>query len=470
VRAQALPDLGDVAQSLLSPAQERRLGEQIMREIRASGAYLNDPEVNAYLNELGYRLVAASPDPRQDFEFFAINDGAVNAFALPGGFIGVHTGLILLTQSESELASVIAHEIAHVTQRHIARMLAGQEKSIWISLAALAAAIIAARAGQSQAAQAAIATSQALQIQNQLDYTREHEREADRIGLQILDKAAFDVRGMPAMFERLQRASRFVESNAPSYLRTHPVTYERIAEAQDRIHDKPYKQVRDSLDFQLVRALVRSYQGTPREAVAFFEDALAERKYSSEEAARYGLVASLLRAQDFPRATAELKTLERVSGKDPMVEAMAGQVLLQSGRLDVAIARYEDALKVFPSHKQLVYDYPDALLKARRPAEAVKYVDAQLLRYPSDATLHRLAARAYAEVGNRFQQHRHLGEYYAWAGNLGAAIDQLDLAVKAGDGDFYQLSAVETRLRSLRRDQAELQKTLRQQQSRLETR
>ena len=458
--AQDLPDLGDYAQSMLTPAQERKVGEQALREIRASGAYLNDPEVNAYLGELGYRLVAASPDPKQEFEFFAINDPAVNAFALPGGYIGVHTGLLLLTQSESELASVLAHEIAHVTQRHIARMLAGQQRSMWLSIAAMAAAILASKASGGNVSQAAMASAQALQIQNQLDYTREHEREADRIGFQILDRAGFEVQSMPVLFERLQRASRFSDSNAPSYLRSHPITYERIAEAQDRSQDKPYRQVRDGLDFHLVRALVRSYQGTAKDAVAYFDDAIAARKFNSEPAVHYGLVASLLRGEDFARAQRELDSLEKLAPRNPMFDALAGQLLMQSGKLDQAVRRYEQALARFPAHKQLVYDYPEALLKANRPADAARFLETQLQRYPRDGLLHQSAAKAYAALGKRLKQHQHQGEFYAWQGNLKAAADQFELATKAGDGDFYQASAVESRLRVIKAEIAEAQKTL----------
>jgi len=307
---------------------------------------------------------------------------------------------------------------------------------------------------------AAIAGAQALQIQNQLDYTREHEREADRIGFQILDGAGFDVKAMAGLFERLQRANRFYESNAPTYLRTHPVTYERIAEAQDRALDKPYRQVRDSLDFHLVRALVRSYEGAARDAVSFFQEGIAERKFNNETAAHYGLVASLLRAENFDRAQAELKTLDQIAPKHAMVEAMAGQVLMQSGRLDEAIARYESALKVFPSHRQLLYDYPEALLKANRPADAARFATAQLQRYPNDGLLHRAAARSYAALNKRLLEHLHQAEYYVWAGNLRAATDQLELAIKAGDGDFYQVSAAESRLRAVRRALADAQKSL----------
>jgi predicted Zn-dependent protease len=461
-RAQALPDLGDESQTLATPAQERKLGESVVRQIRASGAYLDDPEVNDYLNELGQRLVLAVPDSKQDFEFFAIGDPSINAFALPGGFVGVNTGLILLTQTESELAAVLAHEITHVTQRHFTRSMAGQQRSILYTLAALAVAIAASRSSSSsagQAASAAIASAQALAIQTQLNYTRENEYEADRIGFQRLDAAGFDDTAMATMMQRMQRQMRFAETNAPSYLRTHPITYERIAEAQARTQGKPYRQIGDSLDFQMVRALLRSYEGEATSAVAWFDEALRERKYNSEVAARYGLVASLLRAKDYARAKSELATLEKIAPPNPMVEAIAGHVLMDSGDLDAAIARFSAALVRYPNKMQLVYDYPDALMKAGRPRDAVAFLERELVRFPDNGPLHRSAARAYADLGKKMQEHRHQGEFYAWQGDLRGAVNQYELAARAGDGDFYQSSVVEARLRVLRRELAEQQAT-----------
>ncbi|HYR01252.1 MAG TPA: M48 family metalloprotease [Casimicrobiaceae bacterium] len=456
----ALPDLGDESQSLVSPAQERKLGESVVRQIRAAGAYLDDPEVNDYLNDLGQRLVVAVPDSTQSFEFFAVGDPSINAFALPGGYVGVNTGLILLTQSESELAAVLAHEITHVTQHHFTRAMAGQQRSLLYTLAALAVAIAASRSNSSSAApvtNAAIASAQAIAMQSQLNYTRENEYEADRIGFQRLDAAGFDDTAMATMMQRLQKQTRFGESNAPSYLRTHPITYARIAEAQARAQGKPYRQVPDSLDFQMVRALLKSYTGTPQEAVAWFDDAIKEHKYNSEVAAHYGLVASLLRAGDLKRAKVELATLEKMAPPHPMVEAMAGHVYMDSGDLDAAIARFRAALVRYPNKMQLVYDYPEALLKAKRPKEAVDFVERELQRFPDSGPLHRIAAQAYADLGKKMQQYRHQGEFYAWQGDLRGAVYQLELATKAGDGDFYQASVVEARLRTLRRELAEQQ-------------
>lgn len=458
---QNLPDLGDPSQVALSAPQERKLGEGVMRNIRSSGAYLNDPEVNGYLNELGNRLVTAIPGASFDFEFFAISDPAINAFALPGGFIGVHTGLILLAQSESELASVLGHEITHVTQHHIARSMGNQRDALLMSIAALAAAVLASQSHSSSSSdmtQAAIAGSQALAIQSQINFTRQNEEEADRLGFERTYAAGFDPSAMATFFGRLQRAATWFEGDSPSYLRDHPETYQRIAEAQARAFTKPVRQVPDSLDFQMVRALLKSYEGTPQAAVLFFDDALAEKKYNNEIAAHYGLVASLLRAQNFKRAQTELATLEKLAPPHPMVDAMAGQVLMQSGQLTQAINRYQIALARYPDKKQLIYDYPEALLKHDEAAKAASFLSQQLIRFPSDGQLHQIAARIYAALGKPMLEHQHQAEYYAWLGNLQGAITQFELATKARDADFFQSSVVETRLRQLRNELEEQKK------------
>ena len=245
----SLPELGDVSQTVLTPLDERRIGEQIMRDVSTSDEVVQDVEIIDYLNNLGNRLVSASSDKQQKFNFFVVQDNSINAFAMPGGVVGVHTGLILATNSESELASVLGHEIGHVTQHHMARMLASQKYDTFKSIAGIALALLVARANPDLAS-GALTTASAVGIQNQLDYTRDHEREADRVGLQILDSGGFDVRAMPAFFTTLQRGTRFAEGSAPSFLRTHPLTSERIADVANRVSQMTYRQVPDSVEFQ----------------------------------------------------------------------------------------------------------------------------------------------------------------------------------------------------------------------------
>src|SRR5438034_639092 len=291
----------------LSPQMERRLGESIVRDIRfREPAYIDDPEISEYLGNLGAQLTQVTAGARHDFEFFALRDPAINAFALPGGFVGVHTGLINAADTESELASVLAHEISHVTQRHIARMIGQQQQMQIPVMAAIAAAILFGRSRPDLASGAA-AAAQAGAVQAQLSYSRDFEREADRVGLQALNAAGFDARAMAVFFEKMQRSARVSDDGSiPGYLRTHPVTTERIADAQNRAASMPYRQHLDSQEFQLVRAKLRADAGEARDAVEHFESSIREQRYASEAAAHYGLASALLRARRAREADAEI--------------------------------------------------------------------------------------------------------------------------------------------------------------------
>lgn len=455
VLADGLPDLGEASRADLSPQMERRIGETIMRDIRLrEPAYIDDVEVAAYLNVLGARLSAATPEAGQSFEFFALRDATLNAFALPGGYIGVHSGLILAAQTESELAGVLSHEIAHVTQKHLARLMGKQNQAQVAQWLAMAVAILAARSN-SNVSQAAMATGAAAGVQTMLNYTREFEREADRIGIQTLERAGFDVRGMASFFERMQKFGRLYENNAPGYLRTHPLTVERISDMENRILQAHYRQVADSLEFQLVRAKLRANQGDPRDAIADFESQLRERKYHSETAARYGLAVAQMRARDYAAVEREVAELRRLKASSPMIDTLATDVKKAEGDLGGALKLYQEARVRHPRNKALLYGQVDALLAAGRRQEALRTATEELQLTPSDAALHGLQAKSYAALGKRLQQHRAQAELYVLQGQLVAAIQQLELAQKAGDGDFFEHSQVDARLRELRARQLE---------------
>lgn len=445
---EGLPDLGDVSQTVLTPLQERQIGQQSMLQIRSSRQFLDDPEINDYLNRLGARLVENSTEPSLGFEFFAINDETVNAFAIPGGFVGVNAGLLLTTQSESELASVLGHEIAHVTQHHYARMLSGTQGDSLASMAAIALAILAAR-NSPQASQAAIVGAQARAVQKQLDFTRVHEQEADRIGLDILQKSGFNIHAMPEFLQRLQRATRLLEGNAPNYLRTHPITSERVADIENRVSKQPYRLMPDSLDFQLVRTKLIAAQKSTTDAISYFDHALTDKKFGNPVAQRYGLILALLRTNDVARATQEMDVLRLKVKNDPMVDTLAGRVKLAAKNDADTLAFYKTAVLNHPQHRALVYDYAQVLLQSNQAVAAIKLLSERISRYPADTTLYNLQAHAYQLLGKTLEQHQALAYSYAWQGNLHAAIEQLELAKQAG-GSFYQMSMIESDLRELR--------------------
>ncbi len=467
-RAQGLPDLGDASSATLSDAQERTIGNRIMRDVRIDPAYLDDPEVADYVTSVGARLLSVAEGGRKDIDFFVVQDDTINAFALVGGHIGVHSALIVLTQNESELAGVMAHEIAHILQKHQARMIHGASRTQWTSLAALALAILASRGGGSQSGQiteAAVATAGALQIQNQIDYTRDHEREADRVGLTLLDRAGFDTRGMATFFERLLRSNRLNElKGAPSYLRTHPLTTERIADIQGRIEDTPAKMVPDSFEYRLARAKLRAATGSGTEAVTVARTILEDKGILRPREDVYGLALAQRRARDLNGAWKTLETLRNPQSdaramptfgmapqSHPAFEVLAGQLMAEMGRHDEAVAIYQKALRNNPSYRSLNYAYLDELLQTGKVKEASAELETRLRTVQDDPRLYELQARAYEASGRRIAQHRAQGEAYFRKGNLAAAVDQLELAVKQTRGsDFYEASIAESRLRELR--------------------
>lgn len=450
-----LPDLGDAAAAELPWALERRIGEDYMHDIRSRDpAFIDDAEALDYLDRLGRRLLAGASGIRQDFEFFLLRDATFNAFAMPGGFIGVHSGLVQAAQSESELASVIAHEIAHVTQRHLARLSAKQSQSQALAMLSALVAIMAAR-NNPDLAQGAMLAGVGAGLQTQLNYTRDFEREADRLGLELLDKAGFDLRGMVSFFERMQRYGRLYENGAPGWLRTHPLTVERLTDIDNRIAGRAYRQVTDSLDFQLMRAKLRAAEGSPQEAMAEFAAQLKERKFLSEAAARYGLARAALRAGELDIVKRELAALEKAKLAHPMIETLAADHLTRQGDPAAAARRLGEAVQRWPDSRPLLYARLDALLAIGQAAEALAQTRSARALRPSDFRLWSSEAKALGALGDRSGQHRAQAEAYLLQGLRRAAIEQLELAQRLSGGDFYQVSQIDARLRELKRLEAE---------------
>lgn len=453
----SLPELGDVSQTVLTPLDERRIGEQIMRDVSTSDEVVQDVEIIDYLNNLGNRLVSASSDKQQKFNFFVVQDNSINAFAMPGGVVGVHTGLILATNTESELASVLGHEIGHVTQHHMARMLASQKYDTFKNIAGIALALLVARANPDLAS-GALTTASAVGIQNQLDYTRDHEREADRVGLQILDSGGFDVRAMPAFFTTLQRGTRFAEGSAPSFLRTHPLTSERIADVTNRVSQMTYRQVPDSVEFQYVRAKLIANNGSADTNIQVFEQNIREHKYTNEAAEHYGLAVAYLRKNALPQAEKEVAWLKKNAPQHAMLENLSARLQVVENNPQQAAKQYAAALKLYPDNRALIYGYANHFLAIKQSDNAIKLIKEKQGLYPNDAQFYDVLAKAYTMQNKLLLSYQAQGEAYFRKYDLARAIEQMELAVKANDGDFYQKSIVEARLTELRRMQGDVKK------------
>ena len=455
--AQNLPDLGEAAQASFTPQIERRLGEMIMREIREDSTYLDDPEATAYIESVGQRLVSVSTEPGRDFEFFLVRDNTINAFALPGGFVGVHSGLVLAAQSEPELAGVLAHEIGHVIQRHIARQIEQQEQLKWPMLAGMLLGLLAGRSNP-QIAQAAITTSQAGAMQASLNNSRDFEREADRVGFQLLERSGYDVNGMPSFFERLARSARLVENNAPAFLRSHPVTTERMSDLQNRAASAPYKQSPDSIEFWLTRAKLRATLSAPHDAVSVLEAQLRDRRFGNEAAAHYGLAVALSETRDFKRAQIELATARKLAKPHPMFDTLDARIKLAVGQGDAARDLLAQSLKEFGQRPYLVYAYAETLQALGQYREALSALEHLNKLRPHDVRLYEMEAKSYAAMGRRALLHQAQAESYYLRGSIPAAVEQLQLATSAADANFYLQSQIDARMRELKRLQAEEKK------------
>ena len=469
-----LPDLGDVSSAALTPLDERILGERIMREIRRDPDYADDPVFYDYLNAIGQHLINAARQQKVpgmegagtfaiQFELFGVRDRTINAFALPGGFIGVHTGLVVAAESESELASVLGHEIGHVTQKHIARMYSQQGTNSLIALASIIVAALAVSRNPG-AAQGLAMGGQALAIQNQLSYSRDAEREADRIGLQILQAGGFNPQGMPDFFQRMQRANSIMESGVPAYVRTHPLTTERIADMSDRVRSLPSRKVESSIEFILLKARARLIQTVSTSNYPELRQLLNSLTRKSEASKQlegfYGLALldlKLGRLADAEIALQKARTLtQQLSGRgSPMLRY---SVALESTAIDLLMAKkqYDQAAKAIAQQRaQFIHSRTfqlqalDVQLKTGQLDSAIAWLKNQTKIQSSDTTWWDWLSRAYAKKGSMGLHHAALAEKYVTQGAWIAAIEQTKLAKQAGDLDFYQASELDARSRQI---------------------
>ena len=452
-----LPDMGSPADAMLSKNTEAQIGRSIMRDIRASGMVVEDPLVNEYINEVGSKVAAQANDGDHDFTFFVVKDPRINAFALPGGYIGVHTGLLDATRSEDELAGVLAHEVAHVTQRHIARAIHANSRQSIVSTAIMLGAILAgAASGNSDVAQAGIAVGQGTAIQGQIDFTRANEYEADRVGIAALADAGFDPYGMASFFDVMSRQnSRSPDERAPQFLMTHPVTTARIAEARNRARDYPLIRSEDSISYRIAKVRTKVYEfDTPKEAVAYFED----RPYQNQnEVERYGRMLAYLADGDYWKA---LDIGEYLAERNPNVIAYhiaLGEILVKVGRQDDAIRVFESALALFPRNVPLVIAYGERLLELKKAQLAHTMLLDLLNNVPPTPDQVRLIARAASEAGENAESLYYLSEYRLMIGDLIGGITYLQQALRLPELQEIQRIRFEARIDFIREFMSEEQ-------------
>ncbi|MBU3724384.1 MAG: M48 family peptidase [Burkholderiaceae bacterium] len=485
-----LPALGEASVDELSPAAEQRLGDQIYQELLRVGAVHDDPETLDILDRQARRLLLASQQlghssEDRPFRFFLVKDPTINAFAMPGGYIGIHTGLITASEAESEVMSVLAHEIGHVTQRHIARMFGQQRQGSGVMIAAAVLAALAARASP-DAAMGMLSLGQTVALREQLAFSRDAEREADRVGLQILAESGFDPKGMSSMFERLSQAGRLYDNNAPSYLRTHPLTTERIADVQSRLQNEPGLGrgaiLGNTLEFDWLRAKLQASADTRvdglRNARQRFLTQMRENKFSSvqpQSSIQFGLAWISLQQRDFAGALDHHRQAARLIKGHP--QEAAATALLDHLQLQIQLASAPSpeqkreldrlAAELAAGHsnsRALMRSVVTAKLSTNsNPDETATMARALTQQWPWDPQTWALLARAEGARSRRTAQHAAVAEQYALVGATAAAIEQLTLARTAADADFVMLSKIDARLTALRaalrREQIERQQS-----------
>ena len=456
---QDLPDMGAASGSVLTPLQERQLGKAFMRYIRATQKVIDDPLLDDYINTLGMELVNHSEARGTRFTFFLVEDPQINAYAGPGGYIGVYTGLVLTTRSENELAAVLAHEITHVVQKHLLRAFhENRNLSLVQGAALLAAILVGTLAGGDAGLAAAIGTQAAIQ-QQQINFTRQNEKEADRIGIDIMQQAGFDPRAMPTFFARMGRANSAYATSLPEFLRTHPVTNARIADALGRAETYSYRQHEDSLRYLLARAAIRemTFQD-PADAIIHFRSALKEGRFRSQAAARYGYALALHRAERHDQAAKEMETLLKQHPQVVEFLVTASRIDMDRGKRKLALKRLEKAKARLPYNYPLRITLAELYLRAGKPRQAQKELLGLRRSYPDKTRIYRLLARASADQGRQGESHQYMASYYYLMGLLEPARLQLEIALRQPNLEEYERARIQSQLQQVKSEIEQLKR------------
>lgn len=444
--ADSLPSLGDASSSIVSPAQEHQLGRAWLGLLRRQVDQLSDPLLKDYVERSVYRLAETSQLDDRRLAFVLLDSPQLNAFAAPGGIIGVNGGLFLNAQSEAEYASVMAHELAHLSQRHFARGLEAQQRLQLPLMAALLAGVVAAAAGAGDAGIAAIASSQAAAIQAQRSFSRQNEQEADRIGLLNLERAGYDPRAMPQMFERLLRQYRY-DQKPPEFLLTHPVTESRIADTRNRAAQLPPGGTEDSQRYQQMRArMLLHFENTPGAGAKRFRALLDTQP--DQSAARYGLALAHIRSGQIEEATQALAPLLDSAPDDPVYNLAQVELDFTANRLDAARTRIDRLLTLYPSSYPVRQSHIDLLIKENKAVEAEQALERLAAQRSDDPDIWYQVAEVRGLTGNIVGLHEARAEYFALVGDYDQAIEQLGFA-KRRSNQFQVAARIDARQQQL---------------------
>ena len=446
VMANDLPSLGDSSSGIVSPEQEHQLGRAWLSLLRGQVPQLSDPLLKDYLERSVYRLAETSQLQDRRLEFVLLDSPQLNAFAAPGGIIGVNGGLFLHAQTEAEYASVLAHELAHLSQRHFARGLEAQKRMQLPLMAAMLAGVVAAAAGAGDAGIAAIISTQAAAIQSQRRFSRQNEQEADRIGIINLERAGYDPRAMPEMFGRLMRQYRY-DQKPPEFLLTHPVTESRIADTKNRAEQYPDTGVEDSLRYQLLRAhMDLKFESTPGVSAKRFRAMLADDP--KLDAARYGLALAQMKSGQLQDAAANLQPLLAKEPDDTTYNLAQIELDITANRLGAARERMQTLLSLYPGNYPVRQANIDLLIKENRLRDAEQQLNALVEARQQDPDIWYQVAEIRGLTGNIIGLHQARAEYFALVGDYDQAIEQLDFAKRRSD-NFQSAARIDARQKQL---------------------
>ncbi|KZX64940.1 MAG: M48 family metallopeptidase [Pseudomonas sp.] len=432
-----LPSLGDASSGIVSPEQEHLLGRAWLSLLRGQVKQLSDPQLKDYVESSVYRLAETSQLQDRRLEFVLLDSPQLNAFAAPGGIIGVNGGLFIHAQTEAEYASVMAHELAHLSQRHFARGLEAQQRMQLPMMAAMLAGVVAAAAGAGDAGIAAIISTQAAAIQAQRRFSRQNEQEADRIGIVNLERAGYDPRAMPSMFGRLMRQYRY-DQKPPEFLLTHPVSESRIADTTNRAEQYAQGGTQDSLRYQLMRARTQlKFESTPGVGAKRFRAMLDENP--EMDAARYGLALAQMKAGQLADAANSMAPLLAKAPDDLTYNLAQVELDITANRLQHAQTRLQRLLQLYPGNYPVRQMHIDLLMERGETQQAERELDKLAEQRHRDPDIWYQVAEVRGLSGNIVGLHQARAEYFALVGDYDQAIEQLDLAKRRASN--FQIGA-----------------------------